>query len=252
MMIMKNFKNILYLEIDNSKQLNTIIIPGFLQTNQTYQNLFKTIGQYSNIYFIEIPGFGITEKLEEVVNLDYYVLWLKEFIEYLNLKNVILFGHSFGGRVIVKYESLYNSSKRLILMDSAGCTRRSLKTKFKIIKYKVLKYTFKTLRLKKQYNSLINNSGTEDYKKLDNISKQTFSNIVKEKTIKYLKNIQTVTLILWGQLDKETPYEDGLLINKKIKNSTLIKIDDVGHFPHLEKSYLINQIIDNFYRGGCL
>ena len=66
-MIMKKFKNILYLEIDNSKELNTIMIPGFLQTNKTYQNLFKTISQYSNIYFIELPGFGITEQIDRVV-----------------------------------------------------------------------------------------------------------------------------------------------------------------------------------------
>lgn len=249
---MKKFKNILYLEIDNSKELNTIMIPGFLQTNKTYQNLFKTISQYSNIYFIELPGFGITEQIDRVVNLDYYVILLKEFIESLKLKNVILFGHSFGGRVIVKYESIYNSSKRLILLDSAGCTKRTIKTKFKIFKYKLLKQIYKTFKLKHQYKNLINNSGTNDYKILDSISKQTFNNIIKESTTKYLKKIQTPSLILWGELDKDTPLKDGILMNKKITNSTLIKIDNVGHFPHLENPILVNNIIDNFYRGGCL
>ena len=252
MMIMKEFNKIKYIEINNSKEINTIIIPGYLQTYQTYQNLFTTISKYSNIYVIELPGFGITEKLNKVINLDYYIIYLKEFIEHLKLDNVILFGHSFGGRIIIKYESLYNSSKSLILMDAAGCSRRNIKTQLKIIKYKSLKYFYKTLKLKKHLETLILQSGSSEYKCLDDISKQTYSNIVKEKTTKYLKKINTTTLVLWGKLDKETPIHDALIINKLIKYSTLITIEDVGHFPHLENPKLINNILDHFYRGVCI
>ena len=249
MMIMKEYNKIKYLEINNSKQINTIIIPGYLQTHQTYQNLFQTICKYSNLYFIEIPGFGITDKLNEVINLDYYVIYLKEFIEHFKLDNVILFGHSFGGRIIVKYESLYNFSKCLVLMDIAGCSKRTLNTKVKIIKYKLLKKVYKTLRLKNKFKMLVSKSGSNEYKSLDDISKQSYSNIIKEKTTKYLKNIKTPTLLIWGKEDKETPLVDGLLINKLIKNSSLITIDNVGHFPNLECPILVNDILDNFYRG---
>ena len=100
---MKKFKNILYLEIDNSKELNTIMIPGFLQTNKTYQNLFKTISQYSNIYFIELPGFGITEQIDRVVNLDYYVILVKEFIENrLKKKNLTVETEEYSDRKVAQ------------------------------------------------------------------------------------------------------------------------------------------------------
>ena len=251
-MIMKDFNNIKYLEIDNSKKINTIMLPGFLQTYKSYQNLFDTISKYSNIYFIELPGFGIVERLSKVVDLDYYVLLLKDFIDTLKIKNVILLGHSFGGRIIVKYEAIYNQSYRIILLDSAGCTKKSIKIKFKIYKYKILKNIYRRLKLRKHLEKLKNRSGSSDYQLLDNISKQTFNNVIGEKTTKYLKKIETLTLIIWGKLDKETPFADGVLMNKQIKNSTLISLDNLGHFPHLENPILVNNIIDHFYRGACI
>jgi pimeloyl-ACP methyl ester carboxylesterase len=83
---------------------------------------------------------------------------------------------------------------------------------------------------------------------LDNISKQTFSNIINEDTKKYLKKISTPTLLIWGTLDKTTPLKDGIKTNKLLINSNLIKIDNVGHFPHLEKPNLINNILTEIYK----
>lgn len=251
-MKMEEYKNIKYLKINNDQKTNTIIIPGFLQTHKTYENLFDTISKYSNIYVLELPGFGITDSLEYVVNLDYYVILLRDFVKDLNLNNVILFGHSFGGRVISKYESLYNDSLSVILMSSAGIRLKNIKKTFQIIKYKTKKKIYKLLKLKKRYKNLISNSGSKDYQSLDDISKQTFNNIIRENTISYLKRIKTLTLLIWGELDKETPFKLALTTNKLIENSFLIRIKDVGHFPNLEKPVLVNSVLENFYKEVIL
>lgn len=249
---MKDYKDIKYLFYNEEKKINTIILPGFLQTNRQYQNLFDTIRKNSNLFVIEFPGFGISKKLDYVVTLDYYVILLRNFIQDLKLSNVVLIGHSFGGRVITKYESIYNDSIALILIDSAGIRQKSFKKIFKVFKYKIKKKIFKMFKLRKLYLELVNTSGSKDYQQLDPISKQTFNNIIKENTIKYLSKINTLTFIIWGELDKETPLKMGEIMNKKIKNSTLIKINEVGHFPHLEKPLLINNIIDCFYQEVIL
>ena len=137
-------------------------------------------------------------------------------------------------------------------MDIAGCSKRSIKTKIKIIKYKTLKFIYKKLKLNKKLDHLVLHSGSNEYKTLDIISKQSYSNIIKEKTTNYLRKIKTPTLLIWGKLDRETPLVDGVRINKLITTSTLIEIDGVGHFPNLEKPKHINYILDNFYRGVCL
>lgn len=249
MMLMLEFKNIKYLFYDESKKINTILLPGFLQTNKSYQSMFDVIRKYSNLYVIEFPGFGITKILEEVVTLDYFVIYLNEFIKKLNLKNVILFGHSFGGRVIIKYEALYNNSISIILMDAAGIKDRSFLVKFKIFKYKLLKKIYKIFRLKKHYQKLIKNSGSSDYQKLTNIEKQTFNNIIKEDLSKMLKKIATTTLIIWGEQDTTTPICMGLKMNKQIMNSHLIIVENAHHFPHIERPIFVNNVLDNFYQG---
>ena len=248
LIFMKEFQNIHYQFIDNQKEFNTIVLPGFLQTAKSYEVMFQTISKYTNIYFIELPGFGITKALDKVVNLDYYVIYLNDFINTLKIKNVILVGHSFGGRVISKYEAIYHFAKSIILISPAGIKNKSIKTKFKILKYKLYKKVLKILHLKNKYQELIKNSGSSDYKLLDEISKQTFNNIIKEDTKKYLKKINIPTLLIWGKLDKTNYLTNGFKTNKLIKNSSLIIIEDAGHFPHLEKQVLVNNILDEFYK----
>ena len=58
---------------------------------------------------------------------------LSSFFITLNINNPTIVGHSFGGRVAIKYNYYYNLNK-LILLDSAGIRHRSLRLYKKIIK----------------------------------------------------------------------------------------------------------------------
>ena len=117
----------------------------------------------------------------------------------------------------------------------------------KLIKYLLPK------KLKKRYGTyLFNKFASSDYKSLDNNIKKTFQNVVKVNLKNNYKNISQETLILWGTLDNITPIENGILLNKIIKNSTLIKIDNCYHFPYLEKKYLVSRIIYEYIKKDII
>ena len=59
---------------------------------------------------------------------------------------------------------------------------------------------------------------------------QTFKNIVNEDLTPYLKQINTETLIIWGEQDLDTPLNDAKKINKLIKNSALIIYPNASHY----------------------
>ena len=67
-----------------------------------------------------------------------HVLQVYLMLEHLKIKNFTLLGHSFGGRVAIKYNYYYNIN-HLILSDSAGIRNINKALKTKIIKYKLLK-----------------------------------------------------------------------------------------------------------------
>lgn len=78
--------------------------------------------------------------------------------------------------------------------------------------------------------------------------KKTFSNIVNEDLTPLLKQMETETLLIWGEKDKDTPLKDGITMNKLIKNSGLITIKNGTHFIYLNMPHYINTIILEFIK----
>src|SRR3989344_2635207 len=67
---------------------------GNLYSLQILAQLFST--KYMTIT-IDLPGFGLSDKPDPEWGVGEYAKFLIDFINKLNLKSVIFFGHSFGG-----------------------------------------------------------------------------------------------------------------------------------------------------------
>ena len=75
-------------------------------------------------------------------------------------------------------------------------------------------------------------------------------NIVNEDLTKYLINIKTETLIIWGENDESTPIKDAYKMNKLIRSSGLVVIKGASHFCYLEYPGYIKVILDKYLKGG--
>ena len=206
-------------------------------------NMLKT--KYT-VYAIDLPGFGKSEEPDTPYNLDDYVDLLFQFVIDLDLYNPIILGHSFGGRIAIKFASLYKVNK-LILVDSAGLKNKNfIKTKTKILLYKLKKKYYKITKNVIKYNDLLINSGSQDYKDSSTIMKKILVNVTNEYLEKYLKDITCDTLIIWGKKDDVTPYYNAIKLKKKIKNAGLVTLEGVGHFPFIESKKTFNKILKSY------
>ena len=97
-------------------------------------------------------------------------------------------------------------------------------------------------------NKLLNIFASTDYRSIPIYMRNTFKNIVNEDLSNYLKNIKEETLILWGELDKDTPLKYGHKINKLINNSAIITLSNASHFSYLDYPFLTNKIIKEFLK----
>lgn len=188
---------------------------------------------------IDFPPFGESSEPLKPWFLNDYVELVEELInKQESVEENYLIGHSFGGRVAIKIAAKKRLKiKKLILLSSAGIKPRfSIKTKLKILMYKILKKIgFKN-----------NASGSRDYRILSPIMKKTFINIIKEDLNKICKQIDCKTLLIFGTKDKETPLYMGKTLNKKIKNSELIILKGGGHFSHIYNLNYIFPVISTF------
>ncbi len=133
----------------------------------------------------------------------------------------------------------------MLLTGSAG-----LKPKFSLKKY-VAKLKYKRLKALvkegKISESVLNNYGSDDYKRLSPVMKKTFVNIVNFYQNDSLKNIKCATLLVWGRQDKETPLAFAKTIKRKVKDCGLVTFEG-GHFAYLEHAASFNIIINNFFK----
>ena len=212
----------------------------------TFQNLYNDLKNHYEVYAIDLPGFG-DEPIDKPLVLDDYVEFVRNFILSKKIDEPILIGHSFGGRVTIKYACKYEVNK-IALVSTPGIKRRKLKVILKVATYKIFKGMSKVIK-SPHLQSYLNNFGSDDYKNASPLLKETLVNIVGEDLKPYLKNIKASTLLIYGDKDDVTPYSIAKRMRRKIPDSGIVLIKNTGHFPYLDNPNYFNTVIKCFVGG---
>ena len=244
--------NINYTHVGHGK--NLVLLHGWGLNLNYFNNLINDLKDNYSIYAIDLPGFGKSELRESFNTTDYSEIVL-EFIKHFKIDSPTLLGHSFGGKVIIDLVTnrKYNPNK-IILIDSAGINKKkSIYKKYKVYKFKLLKNLIKKFYNEKRANYLLDDLrrkyGSRDYNNSNVVLRNTLVKVVNDNYIDKLSLIKCPTILLWGEYDTETPISDGMIMNKYIKDSTLITIKNANHFP-LSTNYMeCLLIIDSFLRS---
>lgn len=234
-----------------------IILHGWQSSKEKWQEVKEELEKKGiKVIIPDLPGFKKDNGLKEAWDLDRYLDWFNNFLakeekETLELsKGFFLLGHSFGGRMAIKFAS-QNQLRGLILVSAAGVESRKNLSKLKkkavspfipIIRYFSFLPCYEFFR-RAFYKYILRKT---DYLKTEGYLKETFKKVVEEDLEPYLPKIKTRTLIIWGEKDKILPVSNAYLINKKIKNSELKVLKGVNHAPYLKKPKLLSKVILNF------
>lgn len=218
-----------------------IFLHGWGGSIASFYGVAHLLSKCFRVTLVDFYGFGNTLHPSTPLHIDDYVDSIVDIINYYRMHNVLVVGHSFGGRVAIKLAYKYGHLlEKVVLTDSAGIIpKRKLKYYIKVYTHKILlKLGFK------------HNGGSKDYKSLSLIMKQTFKNIVNEDLTPFTKNITLPTLIVWGDKDKETPIYMAKMLHKNIANSGLIVFKGCGHFAYVERQDIFYAILIKFFLEG--
>lgn len=235
-----------------------LILPGWGTTIDTYSSLINSLSIYSTVYCLDMPGFGDTEEPHASWNLDKYVEFVINFIQQQGIEKLDLIGHSNGGRIIIKLMNNPNLNfkvNKIILIGSAGIVHtKTFFQKIKIKTYKILKKIVTLQPIKILFPNLLlklkNKFGSADYKNASPVMRETLVKLINEDVKHCLSQINSPTLLIWGENDTATPLSDGELMAKLIPDSGLVKIENCSHYVFLERAYYVNKIIHTFLNGG--
>lgn len=248
---MFKYKDIsIYYETYGNSKKTILILPGWGNTRSTFTNIINLLKDKYKIYIIDYPGFCNSPIPSRDLTIFDYSELIYNFIKHNKINNPIIIAHSFGGRIVSILSNRIKINK-LILIDVAGIKRFNIKVFIKNKIYKLLKlftYILPSCIQSNIRNKLLNIFSSIDYLNIPSTMRNTFKNIIKVNLKKYYKNINTETLIIWGEKDKDTPLRDGIYLNKVIKNSGLIIYKNSSHFSYLDNSYLTNKILEKYLK----
>ena len=227
-----------------------ILLHGWGCNMNTLQSIETSLAPYFKVYNKDFPGFGGSSIPKEIWGIEEYTRLLEELIDYQNITDPILLGHSFGGRVTI----LYSSRKRVrkaILVDAAGIKpKRPLKYYIKVYSFKTYKHLLPFLIGKKKAEEKIEmyrrKAGSSDYNALSGMMRNIFTKIVNEDLTPVLSSIKCPVLLMWGKNDTATPLKDAKLMEKLIPDAGLVVFDNAGHYSFLDAPRDFNIILNNF------
>ena len=230
--------NVNYVQYGNGKDV--VLLHGWGQNIEMMQFIGDRLGDKFRITILDFPGFGESEEPKEEWTVGDYVDLLHELVLSLEIKNPIIVGHSFGGRVGIKYASKYDVEK-LVLMGAPCFYDQQLDLKTKVLKgLKKLPGMNSFGEFMKKY------IGSTDYKNASPMMRKILVNVVREDLSEDAKKIEAPTLLIWGTNDEAAPIEEARRLEKILKDGALIELPGT-HYAYIENLDRVVSILDNFF-----
>ena len=226
---------------DIGSKMTMVLLHGWGQNIEMMKPISDKYCEKFNTLLVDLPGFGQSQEPSYSWSVDEYVEAIHELIEYLKLKNVILIGHSFGGKISLLYASKYPCDK-LIGLASPYCPEMKklpLKNRIykKMKKIPVLKIFAKIMQKR---------VGSTDYKNASETMRGVLVQSVNYNMSEQVKNITCPTLLIWGDLDTAVPYKRAYELQNLIKDAGVVLFPGATHYAYLERIREVILVLDNF------
>ena len=230
--------NINYEDYGNKESPPLVYLHGWGQNIEMMKPIAEPFKNTNRIIIIDLPGFGQSDKPNDIWSVYDYVEVINKLLNKIKVKNPIMIGHSFGGKLTLLYASKYKCEKIILLASPFKVLIPKLS-----IKTKILKKLKKVPVLNKLENFAKKHIGSTDYKNADPLMRKIMTNHINLDITEDVKKIKCSSLIIWGENDLEVPMEHAYDLEKLIEDSGVVMLENSTHYAYLEN---LNQIIKIF------
>jgi pimeloyl-ACP methyl ester carboxylesterase len=245
----------LYYETYNMEQKRPVfvLLHGFLSSTFSYRRLIPLLANDFSIIAIDLPPFGKSEKSTRFrytyQNLARLVI---DLLHHFQIQTCTLVGHSMGGQICLYIARMQPQLVReMILLSSSGYLGRvkwslSLSTYIPCFHLYVKRYLYKqgvetNLRQVVHDYSLVDDEMKKGYEEpfYDPQMFKALTRFIRHREgdlpTSELRQIDTRTLLLWGENDRIVPMEIGKRLHNDLANSIFLSFPNTGHLLQEEK-----------------
>ena len=233
-----------------------VLLHGWGAEGSLFSPLAEVLSSKYRVIMPDFPGFGQSAEPSCPWSVSEYAALIRSLILWLGGEGqeVLLLGHSFGGRiciVLASDDALPFQIRQMILTGSAGILpKRSMGYRLRVGLYKTGRKLLHS-RLGRTIfpgaeEKLRRCMGSEDYQRASAVMRQTLVRVVNEDLTALLPRIQASTLLIWGENDEATPPSDGKKMEQLIPDAGLVLIPSAGHYAYLDRPNYFYRVVRSF------
>jgi len=267
-------KKLAYCDVGKGEQ-TLIFIHGLGNYIPVWQKNMDALQSDFRCIAIDLPGNGLSEGGEFDYSMQFYAESVSQFIKKMQIKNVVLCGHSMGGQVALTLclkepwliEKLvlfapsglesFNAHEKMMLSNMLSLGEMMSSSEFQIeqaIKSSFLHFpNNEGNKIISDLKELIKNANNKGY---NSMIRKSIQAMLNENPSARKNEIKTQTLIIFGS-------DDALIPNKiihpissvksvlnfgtsQMANSKGILVEKAGHFGQFERAEICNIALNDF------
>ena len=216
---------------------DVLLLHGYGASKESFYYQINFLKDYFKVTAADFPSFGASEGFDTPWSVGDYADWLKDFMRARGMERPLVVAHSFGARVAFKlFGGGGAEAEKIVITGGAGHVKeRSPRYMRRLCAYRRWKKVFPRFAEK--------HFGSEEYRKLSPLMKESYKKIVNEDLKDYAGKITAPVLLIYGNGDTVTPRgEEGETFAALIKNSRLESMEG-GHFCFCEHPEVFNEKI---------
>jgi pimeloyl-ACP methyl ester carboxylesterase len=214
-----------------------VLLHGWGTSLDTFRPMSEDLGRFHTVTSFDFPGHGQSDLPPAAWAVDDFVGLTVDLMAELGIKKASVLGHSFGGRVAIKLAAAHpDKVDRLVLVDAAGVppaqtVRRRLKRFASRFANTVGRLGSPGQAVRRK---IVVRIASPDYKAAGSL-RDAFLAVIREDLRPIMPLIKAPTLLVWGDLDEDTPVADAHTMAKLIPGTKLLVIKNAGHFSYLDQ-----------------
>ena len=232
------------------KPTDVVLLHGWNLSKATFAPLFDafTKAGYRD-QFYDFPGFGNEKAPTRPWHIVDYAEFLKRYFDTHHIRKALIVGHSFGGRVALKFAQLYPSCVSHIVLSGTPGFSPVLKGKmvffFIVAKIGTVIFSIPPLSIFKDWarRLLYYASGSKEFFKAEGTMRETFKNVVADDLLIPMQSITVPCLLLWGEFDVMVPLSIMHRMAEVMPTATVKIIPEADHgVPFKEPQVFVSYV----------
>jgi pimeloyl-ACP methyl ester carboxylesterase len=231
-----------------------VLLHGTSASLHTWDGWVDALKGQRRVIRLDLPGFGLTGPApDRDYHLTRYTGFMKDVLDQLGLKQVVLAGNSFGGTVSwMTAQAHPERVSKLVLVDAGGYPYKatSVPIGFKLAQIPALRPVLANVLPRGMIESSVRNVYGDPAKVTPELvdryyeitlrqgNRDALSDRFKQSPggehAELIKQIRQPTLILWGGQDRLIPPDNAEHFKQDIAGSQVVMFAGLGHVPQEE------------------